>query len=89
MGVKHMLAGMEERGVNLESGAKIRPWLQAMRHKSSNYGAGYIQEEIRTSDRAGATGWLLWNPGQIYDVTWSAVPKVQSDKRERSTHARR
>lgn len=82
MGVKHMLAQLEERGV-LKSGARIRPWLQAMRHKSSNYGAGYIQEEIRTGDRAGAAGWLLWNPGQIYDVTWSAVPRVQHDKHER------
>jgi hypothetical protein len=75
MGVKHMLAEMEARGVNLDKAAKIRPWLQAMRHKSSNYGAGYIQQEIRTGDNAGASGWLLWNPGQVYDVAWSALPK--------------
>jgi hypothetical protein len=75
MGVKHMRAEMEERGLDLDRVAKIRPWLQAMRHKSSNYGAGYIQEEIRTGDKAGATGWLLWNPGQVYDVAWRAVPK--------------
>ncbi|MDF2692845.1 MAG: putative glycoside hydrolase [Labilithrix sp.] len=77
LGVKHMRAEMEERGLDLDRSAKIRPWLQAMRHKSSNYGAGYIQDEIRTGDKAGASGWLLWNPGQVYDVAWSAVPKVQ------------
>jgi hypothetical protein len=77
LGVKRMLAEMEERGLDTTKSAKIRPWLQAMRHKSSNYGAGYIQEEIRTSDKAGGTGWLLWNPGQVYDVAWSAVPKQQ------------
>jgi hypothetical protein len=49
-----------------------------MRHKSSNYGAGYIQEEIRTGDRAGGSGWLLWNPGNVYDVAWSAVPRADA-----------
>ena len=78
LGVKHMLAEMEQRGVDPAKAAKIRPWLQAMRHNTTNYGAWYIQEEIRTSDRAGGAGWLLWNPGQVYDVAWSAVPKQPS-----------
>ncbi len=77
LGVKHMLAQMEARGLDLERSAKIRPWLQAMRHGASNYGPAYIQEEIRTSDRAGGKGWLLWNPGQVYDVAWSALPRVR------------
>ena len=76
LGVKHMLAEMEERGLDLSKVAKIRPWLQAMRHTTTNYGAGYIQEQIRTSDKAGGAGWLLWNPGQVYDVAWRAVPKT-------------
>lgn len=78
MGVKHMRAEMLERGLDLDKVAKIRPWLQAMRHKSSNYGPGYIQDEIRSGDKAGATGWLLWNPGQVYDVAWRAVPKQEA-----------
>jgi hypothetical protein len=77
LGVKHMLAQMDSRGVDLATSAKIRPWLQAMRHGASNYGAGYIQEEIRTSDRAGGQGWLLWNPGQVYDVVWAAIPRMR------------
>ncbi len=81
MGVSHMLRGMEERGLNRGGSAKIRPWLQAMHHKSSNYGASYIQEEIRTSDRAGGAGWLLWNPGQVYDVAWRTLPKARKDQR--------
>ncbi|HVJ88223.1 MAG TPA: putative glycoside hydrolase [Labilithrix sp.] len=75
MGVKHMREEMEERGLDLETSAKIRPWLQAMRHKSSNYGPGYIQHEIRSGEKAGASGWLLWNPGQVYDVAFRAVPR--------------
>jgi hypothetical protein len=76
LGVKHMLKEMSfVNGEAREPHAKIRPWLQAMRHKSSNYGAAYIQSEIRTGDRAGGQGWLLWNPGQVYDVAWSALPR--------------
>ncbi|MBX3205006.1 MAG: hypothetical protein KF764_08045 [Labilithrix sp.] len=75
LGVKYMRRAMEERGVDPDKVAQIRPWLQAMRHKSSNYGPGYIQDEIRTGDKAGASGWLLWNPGQVYDVAWRAVPR--------------
>jgi hypothetical protein len=89
LGVKHMLAEMEERGVRAPAAAKIRPWLQAMRHKSSNYGAGYIQDEIRTSDHAGGAGWLLWNASQTYDVAWSATPRVREDHPlKRVKHAR-
>ena len=82
LGVKHMLAEMEERGLDLSKTAKIRPWLQAMRHTTTNYGAGYIQEEIRTSDKAGGAGWLLWNPGQVYNVAWSALPRKQDRKQD-------
>jgi hypothetical protein len=75
LGVKHMREGMAaaEPGAHGPR-AKIRPWLQAMRFNSPNYGAGYIQTEIKSGDEAGASGWLLWNPGQRYDVAWSAVP---------------
>ncbi len=55
--------------------AKVRPWLQAMNHKSPTYGPEYIQKEIRSSDASGGTGWLLWNPGQNYEVSWRALPK--------------
>jgi hypothetical protein len=74
MGVGHMNAEIDERGVK-EPRAKIRPWASAMRHTASNYGASYIQEELRTSDKHGGSGWLLWNPGQVYDVAWSALPR--------------
>jgi hypothetical protein len=97
-GVKHMLKEMsfangDERSQASASGthephAKIRPWLQAMRHKSSNYGAAYIQSEIRTGDRAGGDGWLLWNPGQVYDVAWSALPRGRADVRYRGHSGR-
>jgi hypothetical protein len=80
MGVKGMREYIEANG---GGHAKMRPWLQAMRHKSTTYSPGYIQQEIQTSTRAGATGFLLWNPGQIYDFSFRALPIV------RAAHVRR
>jgi hypothetical protein len=82
MGVRHMNAEIDERGVK-EPRAKIRPWASAMRHTASNYGASYIQEELRTSEKHGGSGWLLWNPGQVYDVAWSALPR-HTEKNDKS-----
>lgn len=72
LGVRHMRAELDAH-VAHSSRARIRPWIQAMRFHSSNYGAGYINTEIQSGERAGASGWLLWNPGQIYDISWSAL----------------
>jgi len=69
LGVRHLADGLGG------GRAKIRPWLQAMRQGASTYGAAYIREEIRSSDAAGGHGYLLWNPAQVYDVTWSALPR--------------
>jgi hypothetical protein len=66
-GVKHIRA-------QTGGGTKIRPWLQAMGHKSQNYGPWYILEEARSGERAGAHGFLLWNPAQDYRVSWRAFP---------------
>jgi len=72
MGVGHMNDEIDDVP---QPRAKIRPWASAMRHTATNYGASYIQEEIRTSDKHGGSGWLLWNPGQVYEVAWSALPR--------------
>lgn len=79
MGVKHMVGEVAEHDGDSPKLAKIRPWASAMRHTATNYGAAYIQEEIRTSDHGGGTGWLLWNPGQVYDVAWSALPRKKAE----------
>jgi hypothetical protein len=71
------IVGMGVKGVVAQAGgnAKIRPWLQAMNHKSSTYGPEYIQREIKSGDTAGGHGWLLWNPGQNFEVSWRALPR--------------
>jgi hypothetical protein len=54
----------------------VRPWVQAMDYHSPEFGPAYLATEVRTSDKAGGVGWLLWNPGQTYTVAWQALPPV-------------
>jgi hypothetical protein len=71
------IVGMGVKGVveQVAGTAKIRPWLQAMNHRSSTYGPEYIQKEIKSGNAAGGVGWLLWNPGQNFEVSWRALPR--------------
>jgi hypothetical protein len=54
--------------------AVVRPWIQAEDYKTTTYSPKYLQDEIRTSNEAGGTGWLMWNPSQEYGFAWAAVP---------------
>ena len=72
IGTKRILEQLQSQGKT--DGAVIRPWLQAVSYRSPEYGPPYVAAEIRHADRAGGTGWLMWNPAQTYSVTWSAVP---------------
>jgi len=56
----------------------VRPWVQAMDYKSPEYGPAYLAIEVHSSDKAGGSGWLLWNPGQTYTVAWQALPPVSN-----------
>jgi hypothetical protein len=46
-----------------------RPWLQSFRDYAfdrRNYGAKEIRDQIRASDDFGSSGWMLWNPRNVY-----------------------
>jgi hypothetical protein len=51
----------------------IRPWLQAMPYKVSNFTPAYISEQLRASRDTKAVGWLLWNAQNKYDTAWAGV----------------
>jgi hypothetical protein len=55
----------------------VRPWLQGADYRSPTYGPDYIASEIRHAESAGGTGWLMWNPAQMYVNTWRAVPVIK------------
>jgi hypothetical protein len=52
--------------------AKFRPWLQDF-DLGADYGADRVRAQIRASMEEGASGWLLWNAGNVY--TESALEK--------------
>jgi hypothetical protein len=56
------------------TGAKVRPWLQAFNWKSPAYSPKYLADEIKSGDDAGASGYMMWNPGSEYSTAWAAVP---------------
>jgi hypothetical protein len=60
------------------SGTLIRPWLQASSYKTPNYGPQYIRDEIKSAEKSGAVGWLMWDPGNSYWAVWGALPLVSA-----------
>lgn len=59
------------------TGIVIRPWLQAFnlggKLKARNYGPGYVTEQIKASYDGQGVGYLLWNPGNVYEVGFEGV----------------
>ncbi len=57
--------------LELNSEVKIRPWLQdfSLRADSERgiyYDSEKVKAQIRAAEDSGASGWLLWNPTNIY-----------------------
>ncbi len=62
-----------ERAEELVPGVrpKQRPWLQDFSHPVeglAEYGADEVKAQIDAADDFGASGWLLWNPANEYQV---------------------
>jgi hypothetical protein len=58
--------------------ARVRPWLQDFKDYAFDrriFGVAEIQAQIRGSDDAGGSGWMLWNPRN--DYTGSALRAKQ------------
>jgi hypothetical protein len=73
IGTKAALERLDKAGV--KNGAVIRPWIQAFDWRSPGFGPKYIRDEVNAAEAAGGVGWILWNPGADYGVTWLAFPK--------------
>ena len=54
----------------------VRPWLQAFTLGKPEYGATQIQAEKKAVYDAGYDGWVMWNPGSIYDVYMPGLEKT-------------
>ncbi len=83
MAMKAFRAQLDAGGV--KHGAVVRPWLQAMAWKSPAFSAGYITREIQSAADAGGSGFLLWNPGQTYGVSFHALAAQAAHREARAT----
>ncbi len=72
------------------TGTIVRPWLQAAAFRTTEFGPKYIQDEIRSAEANGATGWLLWDAGNSYWAVWRALPLVDEagPRRQAATASR-
>ncbi|AHY46313.1 hypothetical protein RradSPS_1030 [Rubrobacter radiotolerans] len=59
---------------------EIRPWLQDFSYGEPAYGPRQVSRQIDAVYDAGATGWLLWNPENVY--TWQALTDTGSPEEE-------
>jgi hypothetical protein len=54
-----------------DSAVRYRPWLQAFPDYAFDrrrFGTAEIAAQIKASNRAGAIGWMIWNPHNVYST---------------------
>ena len=59
--------------------AEIRTWVQGFPLKIPNYGAWFVKEQVRGTYDAGANGFVVWSPGNIYGSSWSSMGMLPPD----------
>jgi hypothetical protein len=60
----------------------IRPWIQAFSLYGVTYGAAEVEAQKKAIYESGCDGWVLWNPGSIYDVFMPALEKTFVSRRK-------
>ncbi len=55
------------------SDAKIIPWIQGFKWRVPGFNEKYITEQIRGAKDAGIDSYIVWNAGNNYEVTYSAL----------------
>ena len=61
----------------------VRPWLQAFTLGKPEYGAAQLSAEKKAVYDSGYDGWVMWNPGSIYDVYTPALEKTLESRKKR------
>ena len=63
--------------------AVVRPWIQGMSWHAPSFGPQYMADQVGHADKAGASGWMVWNPSQDYTATWQGIPTLSSKNASR------
>jgi hypothetical protein len=58
-----------------EEAVTIVPWIQGFDMCSPNFGPDYILQQVKACQDEKVEGFLVWNAGNRYDVTFSALRK--------------
>jgi hypothetical protein len=65
-----------DKKLGIQEHEHIRPWLQAFTLGKPPYGAPQIEAQKKAVYDAGYDGWVMWNPGSIYDVYMPGLEKT-------------
>jgi hypothetical protein len=65
-----------DRKLGIKEPEHVRPWLQAFSLGKPAYGAAEVEAQKKAVYDSGYDGWVLWNPGSIYDVFMPALEKT-------------
>jgi hypothetical protein len=65
-----------DKKLGISEAEHIRPWLQAFTLGKPAYGPEQLEAQKKAVYDAGYDGWVLWNPGSIYDVFMPALEKT-------------
>ncbi|HEX4682266.1 MAG TPA: putative glycoside hydrolase [Gemmatimonadaceae bacterium] len=75
-------ARARDRKLGVTMPEHIRPWLQAFSLGKPEYGAEQLEAEKKAVYDAGYDGWVMWNPGSIYDVYMPALEKTLESRKK-------
>ena len=65
-----------DQKLGIQEPEHVRPWLQAFTLGKPEYGAEQLKAEKQAVYDSGYDGWVMWNPGSIYDVYMSGLEKT-------------
>jgi len=71
-----------DKKLGISEAEHIRPWLQAFTLGKPEYGAEQLREQKRAVYESGYDGWVMWNPGSIYDVYMPALEKTLQSRKK-------
>jgi hypothetical protein len=82
--IKISISRAHERDMKLgiKDPEHIRPWLQAFTLGKPAYGAAEIEAQKKAVYDSGYDGWVMWNPGSIYDVFMPALEKTFGSRKK-------
>jgi hypothetical protein len=71
-----------DRKLGIKDPEHVRPWIQAFSLYGVSYGAPEVEAQKKAIYESGYDGWVLWNPGSIYDVFMPALEKTYVSRKK-------